>query len=548
MRPGCLLNRHVSESHVSESNPQINPIESDSMHRRSVLAVSLFVPIVLVVAGCSSSGTSADAEGKSGGTLTIGLEANYSTLNPFKSSSVVAHDVMMQIYGHLMYPTADGGVKPGLALSYESNADSTEYTIKLRKGVKFQDGTDFNADAVKFTLDKQRNPDTGSPYYGHISDVTSVTAPDEYTVVLTLAEPNSAIASTVIAGPPGMIVSPTAYKKFGKDYDHNPVGAGPFKFASEVPGNTVKLEKWDGYWQKGKPKLDGVTFKVMPDAQTRYTSLKSGVIQLARFMPDTQTRKVKSSDDVEVVEKGWLGTQFMMMNTEKAPFNDVRVRRAMIMATDRTGMNKAINGGSANIDVESPFTEASPYYPGKVSTYPEYNPEKAKELLKEVGTPIEFTLETSSDPHYLKIATAMQKQFEKVGAKVNIVSFDQPTSIQLAHEHDFQAMIYRWRGETDPDANSYTFFHSQYATPNTPSLNYGLFSDPKVDTLLQEGRAEKDVTKRKSIYKKVAEQIALSAPYDYLWAGPVFRIQKKGLANLPKTPDQLDYLFDTTIK
>lgn len=515
---------------------------------RSIVAATAGMVLAGMVTACTGSGndSSADTAGVArpspGGRMVVGTETDWSSLDPADASNLTSVNVLTNIYGTLLYTNDDGDLRPGLALSYEANDDYTVYTVKLRRGVEFHDGTPFTAQAVKVNLDRVRDPATGSPALPLVAGIESVRTRGRYTVVIESSAPNSAIPRSVLAYSPGMIVSPAALRKYGENIDRHPVGAGPFQFQDEVPGSSVRLTRYDNYWRQQRPYLDGVTFKAIDDSQTRYASLNSDVIDVADNLPYEQIRQAESEEDLIVEDMGTLGTQFVHFQLQRPPFNDPRARQAVIMATNPEILNKALYGGMYDTAVESPFPPTHPYYPGKnVPGYPEYNQRQAKALVDEMGG-LSFTMSIEATPQYRKLAQALQAQWRKVGIQVSLRTFDQPTLVENSYKHDFEAMLYRWQGQYDPDANTFPFFHSKYATAGVLSRNYGLMSDPAVDRFLEQGRNVDSKAQRQQAYTQLSQRLAELMPRAYLWAANWYRVQSDEAQGLPVVPDGLDYL------
>lgn len=475
----------------------------------------------------SPNGATTTTCGTRGGSLTVGLEADWHPIDPVLGGLAVDDgSVESAVYAPLFSVNAAGQVGPDLATGYTVSPDGLTYTLQLRQGVTFQDGTPFNATAVQFNFQRDLNPSHPAIFASYIKPISSVTVTGPYTVELHLSTPYPALPS-VLAGFAGMMVSPTAVQKEGASFPQHPVGAGPFEFVSQVAGQSVAFKAFPGYWQKGFPCLDGVTFQSIPNGSSRVASLQSGTIQDAENLAYTDLQQAKSAAGVNVVRIPGLGTVFNMLETQHAPFNNLAARQAVLYATNFAAINKALYNGLYT-PVESSFPPASWAYPGpNVPGYPQYDLAKAKALVSSLGgLSFSFAIQSGS-PAIQQLAEAFASQWQQAGMHVSIAAQDQVTLIDNATNGNFQAMLFRWQGAFDPDLDVYQFFHTG------ASLNNVHLSDPTLDNLLDQARSASSEQARKPIYKQVAERIAADAPYDYLYASDWWRAESNKLHGVP---------------
>src|SRR6185437_11999350 len=202
---------------------------------------------------CSGPASAAEPTPTPGGEAVFGLEADWHPMDPLRADAVDDADVDYAIYDTLLKVTPGGEIKPGLATGYTVSQDGLTYELTLRPGLKFQDGTPLDAAAVKFNLERELDPKNDCWCRAFISSIASVDAKDKEHVVLHLAKPYAPLPYTLASIFGGLLASPTAIQKYGKDYGNHPVGAGPFRFVSQQTGNYVTVERWDGYWEKGYP-------------------------------------------------------------------------------------------------------------------------------------------------------------------------------------------------------------------------------------------------------------------------------------------------------
>lgn len=518
--------------------------------RRSLLLTAVLAIGVMVLGACSGGGgstsaSSASAAPKKGGSLTVGIEGSWVSLDPVKATSYNSYDVLLTMYDQLFDLDKKGDLVPNLAKSEEVSSDGLTYTVKLQTGVKFQDGTPFDAEAAKINLDRARDASTGCTCYGNMQTITSVEAPSPDTLVIKLSQPNAGFPKIVLASNGAIMASPAEIKK--GDLATNPIGTGPFKFDSQVAGSSVTVKAWDGYRQPGRPYLDGVTFKVIPDVDARYASLTSGAINVADNVSNNSLAPAKSDSSLKILPQGALGSTFVMFQVGgDGPLKDPKARAAACMAINPEAINQTLFAGTENTGMESMFPKGSPDDPGKVDGYPSYDAKKAKQMVKDLGG-LSFKLEIATSPDNVKVAQALVAQWKTAGIDVTIGQTDQPTLVQNAFAHNFEAMLYRWRGAMDPDGNISPWFSSAFATPDKPSTNYNLVSNPKVDELIKQGQSTTDPAARKKIYAQVSEELAKITPYCYLWAADWYRITKTDVYGIPDRPDNIMTLTDAYV-
>ena len=368
----------------------------------------------------------------------------------------------------------------------------------------FQDGTPFDAEAVKFNLDRELNPKNDCWCRSFISSIGSVEAKDKDHVVLHLKSPYAPLPYSLAGIFGGLVASPTAIKKYGKDYANHPVGAGPFRFVSQQSGNYVTVERWPGYWDKGKPYLDKVTFRAIPDAQARYGSLLSGAIQSDENAAFRQVAQGKANPKVKVQSIDGLGTIFMMFDVRKPPFDNEDARRAVGYATNFAPINKGLYHDLYH-PVQSPFPPASWAHQKTVPDYPAYDPAKAKALVKKLGG-LSFTFSVQNSPDTVQLAEALQSEWSQLGIKVSIKQEDQVTLINDAHVFGYQAAIYRWRGAFDPALTVSPFFSCN------ASFNHSGLCDKKLDEMMRAALVESDHAKRVELYHDVDNRAGTAVP------------------------------------
>lgn len=468
-----------------------------------------FVMVLALVATACSGGTGSGApqtaeSPQAGGSITVGT-GQWRTLDPLQGALPQEEMVFNVIYDPLLRRTA-GGIEPGLAKSYEVSEDRTRITLRLRKGVDFHNSASLNAEAVKANLDRYRNPENGCLCASRFSAVQSVKAADKHTVVVDLSEPAARPVLSSLASETAM-VAPSVLD--GGDIT-KPVGTGPFEVGSYTPGAALTVQKFERYWKQERPYLDQITFKAMPDRQTRFASLRSGAIQIATNLKDRQVQQAESVRNVRVVTTPSYGTTFVMFNMTKSPFDQRKARRAVCAASDPGALNEALNYGMGNTSVHSPWPPAHPYHSKNApSTAVDHDLAQAKSLVKELGG-LQFTLSVSRDQ--AGVAQALQGQWVKAGMQVEVETLGTAALTKEGVEMTYAATFRDDFGTFDPDPLVSVFYQSESAG------NLSGIDDARVDRLVEQGRRAPSEAERQRIYRELANRLAELTPVCYLWA------------------------------
>lgn len=507
----------------------------------------IWIALILAVSLVFGTVTLASA----GGTLVFGSSGDACRLDPGDVTDGESIQRMDNIFeGLVEYKSGSTEIQPCLATSWETSKDGKEITFKLRHGVKFHDGTDFNADAVVFSFARQY--DSNHPYhqYGEwaywgymFSDIEKVEKIDDYTVKIVLKRINASIM-TSLAMFTVCIVSPTNAEKYKENAFKHPCGTGPFKFVEWVKDDHITLVANDNYW-RARPKLDKLIFKVIPDPSARLMALQIGEIQGMEYPNPTDLDRIKADKNLKLMTQPGMNIGYMAMNTGYGykdanengvrdpdepwvktpgyfePLTKKRVRQAINYAIDKKSIVKNIYKGTAIVAKNGmpPFMLG---YNNKIEDYP-YDPKRAKELLAEVGYPngFEVTLYVMpvSRPYMFdppKIGEAIQSYLAAVGITVKFYQVDWATYLQETEAGKHQMCLLGWTGDNgDPD----NFMNVLYG-PNACSIgtagNYAFYNDMRVQDLLSKALQTYDKEKRAEYYKKAQEMIHEDAGWVYL--------------------------------
>lgn len=471
---------------------------------RGLLALILILTVTLAV-GCGGGKTTEAPAAKWNGIINIALNQDPPKLDPNASTALVDRHVFQSLFDKLIDLDEKGNLIPMLAEKWDISPDGKTYIFSLRKGVKFHDGTDFNAEAVKFNF--ERNLEKSSVRRNELKEVSKVTVVDEYTVKVELSKAFAPFLS-ILTDRAGMMVSPTAVKKYGKDFLSNPVGTGPFVFKERVKASNIVLEKNPNYWQKGYPKAEKIVYKILTDANVALMNLKSGQVDITNRFPFNETKNFQNDAKIRMLNEPGPGFRGLLLNVSKAPFNSFEITQAVELLIDREAIAKVVlNGiGTPGRTLISPNNFA---YNGELDKPQKPDLEKAKQLLAKAGKAngFAFTLKMDSDPVFQQIGQMVQNMLKPAGIEVTLEKMEFGALLEQSKNGNFDAAFIGWSGRMDPDQNVYDWFVTG------GSLNYMKYSNKEVDSLLNAARAEIDQAKRKVLYDKVTAIVLREVSY-----------------------------------
>ena len=514
------------------------------MKVKYLIALSIVLPLAACSQGTTSSSTSAQATAaapaisspsaapapseaapaeatpQSGGQLTVGLDSEPESLDPMLDSGYASSQIKKQLFDPLFNILDDGTIEPVLAESFVQS-DPTHLTITLRDGVTFQDGTPFDADAVKINLDRMKSDE--SSWKSDLDVVTEVNVIDPKTVEIVLAKPYAPLFS-VLADQPGFMMSPTAIKKNGESIGSNPVGTGPYALKSWAKNDRIELVKNATYWQAGLPYLDAVTFRPISDPTVKVTELASGQIQAVDYVPPQLVSVVEGNANLQygTGPANYGATVYVPMNPNVAPFDDPAVRQALQMAIDRSSIVKNITFGTGTAS-KSMIGESSWAFDSSLADIP-FDPEGAKKLLG--GKTVSFELQVP--PTYAQEAQVIKENLAQAGMNADIVKMDWGQLLDNYFAGTFQAQIEDILGLTrsDPSGLFNGFFSTKGGLSGTGA------GSAEIDAMLDEAQTLTDQAERKAIYAKVLQQARTDAYYTPVYQPVNNRAWAKGYEGL----------------
>jgi peptide/nickel transport system substrate-binding protein len=436
--------------------------------------------------------------------VVIAVSGEAATLDPHKTFSGNAFVVTNQIYESLIARSPDGSLQPRLATEWKAVNDTT-WELKLRQGVKFQDGEPFNAAAVKFSLERLKDPATKGPGAYIVTMIKEIKIIDDYTVQLITDKPFAPLPSH-LAHPVAAIVSPKAAKG---DLGKNPVGTGPFKFKEWKAGDSVTLVANENYWG-GKPKLETVTIRIIPQTGTQLVELQAGTVDLINGVQPEKFQELASSKTLTATKfLGW-GSFVLGFNTKEGPLAKPEVRQAIARALDREAMVTTLRQGMA----EKATGLVPPTVAGSdknLKAIP-YDVKVAKELLAKAGVtlPLKLKLNTYEGAETKQIAGAIQAQLKEIGIDLEIVISDSGAYNKEIAKPDHGLYLTSWGTVTmDADYAYYAFLHSGQHEAD----NHAFYANPTVDKLLEQARSTADLKAREALYSQIEAIIQNDLPY-----------------------------------
>ena len=453
-----------------------------------------------------------------GGTLTFATEAEINTFDTRQGAWDSTGLLFARtVYDPLFTQAADGSIRPYLARSITPNADYTQWTLRLRPGIVFHDGSPLDAATVKVNLDGSARAALTGPY---LFNMTGTRVIDSLTLLVTMNTPWVPFPIYLT----GQVGYMAGLKQLADTSGRaKPIGTGPFMFREWLPGDHFTAVRNPAYWRPGLPYLDAVTYRPVPDPVARGNSLQAGDVDVmhssdtqnvADFVHNPSYRQVNDLDS----PLGEPDQLLIMLNTAVPPLNDLRVRRALAHATDRRRVIDTIYNGLTRPS-DGPFISGSPYH--APTGYPAYDPARARTLVaayeRDKG-PISFTFATVNTAKLRQRTELLQAMWRQAGIQTDIAPIEQSPLILNAITGSFQACGWRQFNSPDPDANYVSWSGATAAPVGKQALNFSRNRDPQLDAALEAGRTQVDPQVRAAAYQLVAARLGADVPY--LWISP----------------------------
>jgi peptide/nickel transport system substrate-binding protein len=458
--------------------------------------------------------------------ISIALSADITSLDPQGHNDTKSEKVSFLVFNRLFRLNTDFEVVPDLAESWEQPSP-TEWVIKIKEGVTFHDGSEMTAEDVKFSLERSKEMPKVQQV---LSEIEKIETLDNYTIKVTTKSAFAPFLYTLVHA--GTSILPKAYVESGDDFA-SPVGSGPYTFVEWVSGEKVVVKKYDNYFDKNNMgQSSTIVFKVIPEGTSRTIALETGEVDVVDELQTMDIGKVRDNPDLTLYEKPSTRINFFAMNTEKAPFDNYKVRQAFNYAIDKEAIIMVALDGAG---VEAGSVLAPSFLGYKAGPY-EYNPEKAKALLKEAGLGDGFTtsIMTSGDDRK-RIAEVIQANLADVGITATIEMLEWGTFIDSVLKGLEETLVLGWTSNPDPDATLTPIFFSG----NIGGMNFSRINDPKIDVLLKQGREELDLAKRAKIYNQFHEYVMNQAPFVPLFVNNNISGANAALKGVEQSPQGL---------
>ena len=471
-----------------------------------------------------------------GGTLRLALPGDpaFYDANQGPAPGAQAFWTGNNVYNSLLTITPPPELKlvPDLAKSWEVLDEGKTYIFHLEEGVKFHDGTDFDAAAAKWNIERILDPEVKSwvrPYYEEVAQVEAV---DKYTLRMRMKEPSGALLIALGGYFQGIpMASPTAFETYGKDWLRHPVGTGPYIFKEWIPGKHVILEKNPHYFKKGLPYLDTLEFRIMKDPLTASTALRAGEIDFITRVPIQQVPLLEKSSGVTVITGPEKAPTIALLNMRVKPFDDVRARRAVGgYGLDRVEIAKVAFQGRARPLV----SVVPPGVPDAIDLnemYP-YRPDEAKRLLKDLGfdekNPLRFTiLVPNQDATMADVAALIKNQMAKIGVEAKINLMDATAAVdRVLVKHDFDMHISSFANLRDINQRSVSFFKGRQS-------DYMGIDDPRLEEMVHQWRRTLEEAERRKISADMQRLIADQLYWVNATSYPFFQAYRNNVKNFP---------------
>ena len=474
---------------------------ADGVQRRSLLQLALTGGALATLSPAALAQAGAP---KRGGTLTIGADADPIGLDPVTLTAFSSYDFTALLYSGLLRWNAEMKIEPDLATGFLTPNETT-YIFRLRQGVKFHNGQAFSAEDVKHTFDRILDPASASPSAVLFAGIKAVTVIDAHTVKFELKAPSATFLSYMATNPNGVIVP-----KGVTDLKTKPVGTGPFVFESYEPNQQFTLKANPNYYEDKQPYLASVVFKFFKDQASITSALRSKAIDMTWFKdPKVSAQIVKTSPDLVSAPGKTSRTFPVWMNLKAKPFNDVRVRRALSLATDRKACLQTVLGGSGKVGAMVPESQVGGY--DGVGPMPYYKTDvaAAKKLLAEAGyasgLDIGDYIVVAANALDVQCAQVLQQQWAAAGIKVNIKPMETAPLIGLWVKGDYTLMSIALSWSPDPDA-----IVSRLMSSGAQGKGIGM-ADTQLDKMIEDARTILDNAQRAKAYQQIQKHIAEQA-------------------------------------
>ncbi len=498
-------------------------------------------PITITVGGTPIAVAEEDTSNATpGGTLRYARAEDSNNLDPVTNDGNVNIWIFMNVYDQLIRVSPNGAsLVPGLAEKWEVSEDGKTYTFHLRQGVKFSDGTPLKASDVIYSFLRAAN-DPGETWTFTLTalqrdankQATGITAPDDQTVVIELAQPWAPFLSDVAMFNLGIISE--AFAKGKEDrLTEELMGTGPFTMAEWKKGESILLKKNPNYWEEGLPYLDEVLISVIPDDNNRILQLQGGEIDATYDVPSSRVPDLKQDPNLKVIEFPSTFSQYLSLNMREAPLDDVNARLALQYATDKQTLIEVILFG-VGVEATTFMPKGALYWNDQLAGFP-YDVDKAKEYLAKSKTPDGFAFEiqtTAGSAEEEQLATVLKDMWSKIGVDLTISPLEASVHLDNYRANKFQCQVNGWTNDIiDPDE-----LIAYAVLPESSEAYHTGWANPEAQDLARKGAGELDPAKREEIYFRIQEIFNEDSPMILLYHKPYIDVTTTKVHHLGHPP------------
>lgn len=485
--------------------------------------------------------------------VVMAVASTFTTTDPWDANDTLSMAMAKSFYEGLYTFNEKMELEPVLVESHTVSEDGLVYTFKLRKGIKFHDGTNFNAEAVKVNLDRIINPENKLKRHSIFANIAKTDVLDDYTARVTLKKPFSPFLND-LGHPSAVMISPAALEKYGnKEIAFHPVGTGPFIFVEWNQTDFLRVKKNPNYWRPGLPKVDGIKWVPVVDNNARSAMMRTGEANFAFPLPYEEAEVLKKSSNLNIVTAPSIIHRYLCLNVLQKPFDNVKVRQAINYAINKNALTKVAFNGYA-IPAEG-VVPSGVEYSVKLGPWP-YDPKKAKELLAEAGYPQGFSTTLWSAYNHTtaqKTIQFVQQQLAQVGIKAEVQALEAGQRVEKVESVQDPAtapvrMYYTgWSSSTgEADWALRPLLHGEYAPPRMYNISY--YNNPEVNAYMENALVTTNKEEKTQLYGNAQKKIWEEAPWVFLVTEKLLYATSKNLNGVYVMPDGSYFYRDIELK
>lgn len=494
--------------------------KKDKMNKK-ILVFFMLLTLTAALTGCSGGNDGKSSSSGDNNSIVVGIQNDLDSLDPHLAEAAGTREVLYNVFEGLVKPSENGELVPAVANDYKVSDDGKVYTFKLRENVKFHNGETVTANDVKYSIERNAGQSGKEPLISAFGKIQSVNIVDPSTVEVVLSE-----ADTEFIGYMTVAIIPENYSEQATA----PVGTGPFKFVSYIPKQNFKVTKFQEYWDKTKDVIENVEFRIVNNTDSVILDLKAGSIDVYPYLTSSQADELSDTFNIEAGNSNL--TQALYLNNSNDIFKNILVRQAMCYAIDRDEIMNIVSGGKGTKLGSALFKGFGKYYEDTTQSY-EYNPEKAKELLKEAGyeNGFNFTIKIPNNYQFhISTGEVIVEQLKKVGINAEIQLIDWETWLSDVYAgRNFEGTIIGIDAKLAP-SDMMLRYKSDY------SKNFFNYNNSEYDSILAKAMATVDENEKAKYYKELQKILSKDAAAVYIQDPPTLVAVNKKLSGFTFYP------------